>query len=68
MGYKHQVKDGDTVHINSMEGYWGNFKKSILGTHTWISPKHFQSYLDEFGFRHNRRKGKKMFDNMMNRI
>ena len=32
-------------------------KRWILGTHAGaVSPKHLQAYLDEFSFRHNRRK------------
>jgi transposase-like protein len=68
-GFRHRKKDGKAIHINSMEGYWGNFKKAMLGTHTWVSPKHLQNYLDEFQFRYNnRREVIKMFDLMMYRI
>ena len=56
LGYKHHIKNNKDVFTNCIEGYWGNFKKSILGTHTWVSEKHLQSYLDEFAFRHNNRK------------
>jgi hypothetical protein len=32
-------------------------KRWLLGTHTGaVRPKHLQAYLDEFAFRHNRRK------------
>jgi hypothetical protein len=34
-------------------------KRWLLGTHAGsVSPKHLQAYLDEFAFRHNRRKTK----------
>jgi len=67
--FKHRKKDGKDIHINSMEGYWGNFKKSMAGTHTWVSPKHLQNYLDEFQFRYNyRKKTPKMFDLMLQHI
>ena len=34
-------------------------KRWLLGTHAGaVGPKHLQSYLDEFAFRHNRRKTK----------
>lgn len=51
---KYQWKAED-AHTNSIEGYWSNLKKSILGTHTYVSPKHLTSYLNEFDFRHNKR-------------
>ena len=57
-GYTHLVENGSgTININNMEGYWSNFKKSIRGTHTFVSEKHLQSYLNEYSFRHNRRFG-----------
>jgi transposase-like protein len=34
----------------------GNLKQWLLGTHHGVSPRHLQVYLDEFVFRHNRRK------------
>lgn len=40
------------VHINSMEGFWSQVKRSIHGTHHYVSPKHLQSYLDFFSFQH----------------
>jgi hypothetical protein len=34
-------------------------KRWLLGTHAGaVKPKHLQAYLDEFAFRHNRRKTK----------
>ncbi|MFL5809789.1 MAG: IS1595 family transposase, partial [Flavisolibacter sp.] len=51
---KFQWANGD-VTTNSMEGYWSNLKKSIFGTHTYVSPKLLQNYLNEFDFRHNNR-------------
>ena len=74
LGYQHQSvihskfqwKRGD-CHTNNIEGYWSNLKKSIFGTHTYVSPKHLQNYLNEFDFRHNYRK-EKIFDRMLCRI
>lgn len=63
---KNQWKDGD-CHTNSIEGYWSNLKKSILGTHTHISKKHMHRYLNEFAFRHNNRKGN-IFEEMLKQI
>ena len=63
---RYQWSRGD-AYTNSMEGYWSNLKKSIFGTHTYVSPKHLQKYLDEFSFRHNHRK-KEVFTEIVKRI
>lgn len=62
IGYRHsQIKHGvgsyvkGDVHTNSIEGFWGQFKRSVRGTYHFISEKHLQSYLDEFSFRYNLR-------------
>lgn len=75
MGYGHesvihsrfQWRTGD-CHTNSIEGFWGNLKRSLKGTHTFVSPKHLQKYLNEFNFRHNNRKGTVMFEEMIKRL
>lgn len=42
-------------HTNTIEGFWGQFKKSVKGTYAFVSPQHLQAYLDEFSFRYNHR-------------
>lgn len=64
---KYQWTNGD-CHTNSIEGYWSNLKKAILGTHTFVSKKWLQSYLNEFDFRHNHRKEKNVFDVMLSKL
>jgi transposase len=49
---KEEYVRGD-VHTNSIEGLWGNWKKSMSGTYNRVSPKYLQSYLNEFIFRYN---------------
>ena len=49
-----QWADGD-VCTNTIEGYWSRLKRSIRGTHCWVSRKHLQLYLDEHSFRYNHR-------------
>jgi hypothetical protein len=43
------------VHTNSIEGFWGQLKRSVNGTFHQVSPKYLQAYVDEFSFRYNRR-------------
>jgi hypothetical protein len=43
------------VHTNSMEGFWGQLKRSIDGTYHAVSTKHLQSYLDQFVFLYKHR-------------
>lgn len=62
-GYKHDTVNhsreewvrGDT-HVNSLEGFWSQIKRSIRGTHIHVSKKHLAKYLGEFEFRYNMRK------------
>ena len=63
LGYVHdtvnhsaKVYARDGCHVNTVEAFFGIFKKSIRSTHVWISQKHFSKYLGEFEFRHNLRK------------
>lgn len=44
------------AHTNTIEGFWGQLKRSIRGTHVWVSGKHLPKYLGEFEFRFNMRK------------
>lgn len=43
-------------HVNSLEGYWSQLKRSIRGTHVHVSPKHLWKYVSEFSYRYNMRK------------
>jgi len=43
------------AHTNTIEGFWGQLKRSIDGTYHAVSPKHLQHYVDEFSFRYNHR-------------
>ncbi len=62
-GYKHEAVNHSkkeyargVVHTNSIEAFWSNFKRSVSGTHVWVSKKHLQTYLREFEYRYNLRK------------
>lgn len=61
-GYSHQtVAHGakeyvrGNVHVNTLEGFWSQLKRSINGTYHAVSPKYLQTYVDEFSFRYNYR-------------
>jgi len=43
------------VSTNTIEGFWGQVKRSISGTYHFVSPKYLQLYVDEFAFRYNLR-------------
>ena len=45
---------GDT-HVNTIEGFWSQLKRSINGTHHAVSKKHLQKYVDEYVYRYNLR-------------
>jgi transposase-like protein len=61
--YQHEVvrhNDNEFVnknghHTNSLEGYWGLFKRGIFGIYHYASRKHLGRYCDEFSFRYNTR-------------
>jgi transposase-like protein/ribosomal protein L37AE/L43A len=61
-GYKHKTVNHNAhqyvkgyVHTNSIEGFWSQLKRSINGTYHAVSPKHLQSYVNEFAYRYERR-------------
>ena len=64
MGYTHKsvdhsIKqyvgaDGETT--NSIEGFFMHLKRTIKGTHIWVSPKYLSKYAGETEFIYNRRK------------
>ena len=63
IGYTHEtVEHGcgqyarDGVHVNAIEGFWSQIKRSIRGTHIHVSGKHMAKYLGEFEYRYNMRK------------
>ena len=41
------------AHTNTIEGFWGQLKRSLDGTYHAVSPKYLQLYLAEFAFRYN---------------
>lgn len=50
-------------HTNTIEGFWAMVKRTIAGTHVWVSQKYLPVYLREIEFRWNLRKNPSaMFD------
>ena len=47
---------GRNVTTNTVEGYFGNSKRSIDGTHHQVSRKHLHLYVAELDFKYNTRK------------
>ena len=45
--------DGETT--NTAEGFFMHLKRTIKGTHIWVSPKHLHKYASETEFMYNRR-------------
>lgn len=62
-GYEYKTvnhREGEYVngdcHVNSIESYWAQLKKSIKATHIHVSKKHLEKYAKEFEYRFNSRK------------
>lgn len=61
-GYLHGTVNHTTnfvngsAHTQTIEGAWSQLKRSLYGTHRWVSAKHLQKYCDECSFRLNHRK------------
>lgn len=45
-----------SIHSNTIEGFWGIFKRGMIGIYNHTSKKHLQLYVDEFVYRYNTRK------------
>ena len=49
---KKQYVNGN-IYTNTLESFWGNIKRSIIGIYYHVSRKHLQKYADEITFRFN---------------
>ncbi len=50
-----RYEDEETVTTNAVEGFFGNAKRSIDGTHHQVSGKHLPLYLAELDYKYNTR-------------
>jgi transposase-like protein len=53
---RHDFVTGRTASTNAVEGYFGNFKRQIDGTHHHVSAGHLHRYSSEFEYKYNSRK------------
>ena len=49
------------VHTNTIEGFWGIFKRAFIGSYHQLSKKYLQSYIEECCFKYNNRFNKDVF-------
>ncbi len=66
---QHVYVTGGDIHTNSIEGFWGQLKRSIDGTYHHVDAKYLQGYVDEYAYRYSHRKDKQsMFKSMLNQV
>lgn len=53
--YVREEEGKPLIHTNSVEGYFGVFKRGMKGTYQHCAEKHLHRYLAEFDFRYNNR-------------
>jgi hypothetical protein len=41
------------IHIQTIDGYWLQLKRQIIGIHHWVSSKHLDRYVAESSWRYN---------------
>lgn len=58
---KHRKGD---YHMNTIEGFWSLFKRSLVGQYHKVSKKFLQSYMNELAFKYNNR-NKNSFDQLI---
>ncbi|WP_308744722.1 IS1595 family transposase [uncultured Bacteroides sp.] len=52
----HEYVNKKGFHTNSIEGFWSQLKRGIIGIYHLVSRKHLPKYCKEFVFRYNTRK------------
>lgn len=60
---RHSIKEyvrGNT-HTQTIDGFWGLFKRSLIGTHHQVTVTHLHRYLNEAVFAYNNRDESDLF-------
>ena len=67
-GKREYVRAND-IHTNSIEGFWGHFKRVVFSTYHYVSKDYLQRYIDEQLYRWNTRdeKASYRFEDMFNK-
>jgi len=52
----YDLNTGRKVTTNAVEGYFGNLKRQLDGTHHHVGSNHLHRYVKEFEFKYNSRK------------
>ena len=66
--HRRRVYVRGNVHTNTVESAFSLFKRSLIGSFHQVSIKHLQRYLDEFGYRFNRRESADIFEQTVSRL
>jgi transposase len=57
-----------SAYTNTIEGFFGNLKTGMRGTYKKVSPAYLQSYLDEYAWRYNAKRGRAaLFEQLLGR-
>ena len=66
--HKERVYVRGDVHTNTVESAFSLLKRGIIGSFHQVSIKHLQRYLNEFGYRFNRREDRDLFEQTVRRM
>ncbi|ETN97110.1 N-6 DNA methylase, partial [Reticulomyxa filosa] len=55
------TQQGD-IHTNTIEGFWGIFKRAFIGSYHQLSKKYLERYIEECCFKYNNRNNPNTFD------
>jgi transposase-like protein len=55
--HKQKIYAFGHIHTNTIEGFWSLVKGGIRGVYRNVSDKYLQTYVNEYSFRYNNRKG-----------
>ncbi|MGH9544690.1 MAG: IS1595 family transposase [Terriglobales bacterium] len=66
--HKERVYVKGDVHTNTVESAFSLLKRGLIGSFHQVSIKHLQRYLNEFGYRFNRREDADIFEQTVSRM